>query len=470
MALTDPVPAHFHRAGLFRREVLQVGFLGAFGISMLDAFTPARAQAAPELPQKPRGARAKSVILVWMPGGPPQMHLWDLKPDSPAECRGTARPIRTTAPGIPFGHWLPLLAGQAHHLALLRTVTLNAEDDNHNLGHHKLLSAVNFKPAGSGDYASRFDWPGMGAVVSAFKQNETGLPASILLPFQVIERAQPLPGQLAGWMGGRFDPWAIEQDPNAPDFHVPDLMPLPGFSVERLEGRKRLLREVDRYRKDLDRELSVRQLNATQERAFTVATSAATREAFDLGKEPERLRERYGRHLFGQSLLLARRLAGCGVRFVQVNLGGENHWDFHQREDAMLQERVPPFDQGFSALLEDLHARGMLEETLVICMGEMGRNPRLGAPTAGGTPGVPDGRNHWQWCWTALFAGGGVRGGAAVGESDEWAAHPNGEAYFPADIGATVYQALGIDPRSEVRDLQDRPVVVNDGESIEKLF
>lgn len=471
METTGRVPRHRHRAGMARRELLQVGLLGALGIESTPAFGQAVA--------RPRG-RAKHVILVWLPGGPPQMQLWDLKPDSPAECRGSARAIRTSAPGIVFGQWLPETAKVAHHLALVQTVTLGAEDDNHNLGHHKVLSAIDHKPPGTGDFASRKDWPGMGAVAAAFTSTRSGLPASVILPFQVIERAQPLPGQLAGWMGSRYDPWCIEQDPSSPGFHVPDLSPLPGFAVERLGNRRRLLASVDAYRRDLDRQLSVRQLHDTQARAFTVATSPATRAAFDLEQEPRRLRERYGtgegapeqsrQRTFGPSLLLARRLVEAGVRFVQVNLGGENFWDFHEREDAAMTEKMPHFDRGFSVLIEDLHQRGLLEETLVLCLGEMGRNPRLGAPTAGGTPGVPDGRNHWQWCWTALFAGGGVRGGIAVGESDELAGHPKSEAYYPSALGATVYAALGIDPRSEVRDLEDRPVAINAGEVIEKLF
>jgi len=410
------------------------------------------------------------VILVWMPGGPPHMQLWDLKTGSPAECRGSARPIPTSAPGIELGHWLPQTARQAHHLALLRTLTLHAEDDNHNLGHHKVLSAIDHKPAGSGDFASRNDWPGIGAVVGAFRDSERGLPPGIILPFQIIERGQPLPGQLAGWMGSRHDPWAIEQDPSRPDFRVPDLMPLPGLALEKISNRKRLLAAVDRYRADLDRQLSVRQLRDVQKRAFQVITSSDTRNAFDVSQEPEAVRDRYGRHLFGQSLLLARRLVAAGVRFVQVNLGNENHWDFHQREDEFLKERTPAFDQGFSALIEDLARQGLLDETLVLCTGEMGRNPRLGAPTAGGTPGIPDGRNHWQWCWTAVLAGGGVRGGAVVGESDRFAGYPDGEAYTPADLGATVYSALGISPRAEVLDLQDRPMIINAGEVIAKLF
>lgn len=461
MTVHPRISSHRHGTGMQRRELLQVGCLGALGVSLQAAYGAVGAGAT---------GKARSVILVWLPGGPPQMQLWDLKPDSPAECRGSARPIPTSAPGIQFGHWLPKLASQAHHLALLRTLTLHAEDDNHNLGHHKVLAGIDFKPPGSGDFASRHDWPGMGAVAAALRPSTKGLPSSVILPFQVIERGTPLPGQLAGCLGGRYDPWAIEQDPSRPDFRVPDLTPLPALGVERVSGRRRLLDAVDRYRRDLDQELPARLLSAASERAFTVLTSDRTRDAFDLAREPEPLRERYGRHMFGQSLLLARRLVEHGVRFVQVNLGGENHWDFHEIEDRRLGERIPPFDEGFSALLEDLHQRGLLEETLVVCTGEMGRNPRLGAPTAGGTPGVPDGRNHWQWCWTVLLAGAGMIRGAVVGQSDRWSGYPDSEAYTPSDLAATVYTALGIDPRTVLRDLQDRPLQVNDGMPIRPLF
>jgi Protein of unknown function (DUF1501) len=454
---------HLHRTGICRRELLQVGFLGALGMTLAEVLGPPAASAGTR-------RRAKSVILVWMPGGPPQMQLWDLKPDSPSGMRGSARPIRTSAPGLELGHWLPLTARQAHHLALLRTLTLRAEDDNHNLGHHKVLAAIDFKPPGSGDYASRFDWPSLGSVITALGGSAGGLPPAVHLPLPMLDGGKPDPGQSAGWLGSRFDPWQVTGDPSRPDFRVPDLMPLPGMAVERLGSRQRLLAAVDRARRDLDRDLAVRQLNYTQELAFTVATSAAARAAFDLAQEPPALRDRYGMHPFGQSLLLARRLVEAGVTFVQANMGGMNSWDAHQDEDGYLKRLMPPFDQGFSALLEDLHQRGLLDETLILCTGEMGRNPRLGAPTAGGTPGIPDGRNHWQWCWTAVFAGGGTRGGIAVGQSDACAAYPDDDACSPADLGATVYAALGLDPRAELPDLEGRPRVVNEGRVIEKLF
>ncbi|HTE17384.1 MAG TPA: DUF1501 domain-containing protein [Armatimonadota bacterium] len=466
MHRTQVIP-HFHRSAMCRREVLQVGFSGALGMSMLSAFGPRRAEAAA------KGPKAKGVILVWMPGGPPQMQFWDPKPDSPAECRGTAKPIKTPAPGLEIGHRLPLIAQQGHRFALVRSITLNAEDDNHILGDQKLLSAINPTPANFTPFANRDEWPSMGSVITYAKPNTTGLPTAIHVPYRVRFSNQGVVGESAGWLGSKYDPWLTQGDPNAPDFHVPDLLPVPGFTVDRLGHRQRLLEQIDAHRRDLDTDLGARQLTDAQQRAFSVTTSQETRRAFDLKQETDALRDRYGRHIWGQSLLLARRLSQAGVKFVQVNLGDHvNYWDYHEREDALMDQHCPPFDKAFSAFLEDLHGQGMLDETLVLCLSEMGRNPILGKSVAGAAANAAtrDGRNHWQWCWTGLVAGAGVRGGTVVGESDEWAGYVKSDPVFPADIGATVYQAMGIDPRLEVRDIQNRPMYVNDGHVIDKLF
>ncbi len=462
---TSPLMPHAHHSGMLRREVLQVGMLGAFGASMASAFTARPAGAEP--------ARAKSVILVWMPGGPPQMQFWDLKPDSPTQCRGTAKPISTSADGIQLGSRLPLLAKQAHRFALLRSITLNAEDDNHILGDQKLLGALNQTPANFKAFRHREEWPSMGSVITYFRPNASGLPTAVHVPREVRFTNQPVVGESAGWLGSRYDPWLTDGDPNKPDYRVPDLLPLPGFTVERLEGRRQLLGQVDQYRRDLDQQLDGRQFSDARERAFQVATSAETRRAFDLTKEPEALRDRYGRHMWGQSMLLARRLAQAGVKYVQVNLGDHvNYWDYHSGEDASMDKHCPPFDQGFAALLQDLHDQGMLRETLVLCLSEMGRNPVLGRAVTGAAMNAaePNGRNHWQWCWTGVIAGAGVRGGGAYGESDEWAGYVKSDPVFPADIGATVFRSMGIPRGVEVRDIVDRPVYVNEGHFLDRLF
>jgi hypothetical protein len=457
-------PDHVHRTGICRREILQVGFLGALGI--WAGQDHGRAE------NRPRPSRATRVILVWMPGGPPQMQLWDPKPDSPAQCRGSAKPIPTSAPGVRIGSRLPLTARQAHRFCLVRTLTLDAEDENHIPGHQEVLAGIDRRPPTFKSFATRDDWPSLGSVITALKPTSTGLPAAIHLPLRIRYEGAPVPGEAAGWLGSKYDPWIVEADPNAPGFRVPDLAPLPGLTVDRLAHRQALLAAVDGARRDLDEDLGIRQLADVQRHAFTVTTSAATRRAFDLTQEPAALRERYGRHTWGQSLLLARRLAQAGVTFVQVNLGGLNAWDYHQQEDQSMDRMMPPFDQAFSAFLEDLHQQGLLADTLVICTSEMGRNPVLGKAVTGAAMNAaePDGRNHWQWVWSGVFAGAGVRGGTVVGESDAWAGYPDGDGYMPADLGATVYHALGIDPRTEVVDLLGRPQVINAGRVIERLF
>jgi hypothetical protein len=459
------VVPHWHAPVMRRREVLQAGFSAALGSTMAGAFArPAGAARAP---------RAKGVLVVWMPGGPPQMQFWDPKPDSPVECRGTARPIPTSAPGVQIGARLPLIAQQAHRFAVVRSVTLDAEDENHIPGGQELLGAINQRPANFKFFANRGEYPSMGSVVSYFKPNTNGLPTAVHVPYKVRFQNQGVPGETAGWLGGRYDPWLTDGDPNKPDYRVPDLLPLPGFGVERLDNRRRLLEQIDGHRRDLEADLGARQLGDSQARAFRVATSTETRRAFDLAQESDALRDRYGRHTWGQSLLLGRRLLQAGVKFVQVNLGDHvNYWDYHDAEDKMMDAHCPPFDKALSAFFEDMGQQGMLDDHLVLVLTEMGRNPILGRTVTGAAANAatPNGRNHWQWCWSALMAGAGVRGGTVYGESDEWSGYVKEHPVFPADIGATVFHTLGIPQHCEVRDLEDRPLFINTGEVLEKLF
>jgi hypothetical protein len=459
---------HNHGTGFCRRELLQVGFSAALGFSLSDlaAARPARADSGAGF------GTAKHVLLVWLPGGPSHMQFWDLKPDSPSQAKGSARPIKTSAEGIDIGHVLPKIARQMHHVALIRSLTLGAEDDNHELGHQKMLAGLKKRVPGAGIHDSRKDWPSLGSVVSALKPVATGLPSSIHLPVRMHNQGMPFSGETAGMLGGRYDPWLISGDPNSPAFRVPDLMPLPGFTLDRIGHRRRLLAEVDQFRRDLEGDPVIGKLDAVNQRAYEITTSSRTRDAFDLSREPGALRDRYGRHLYGQSLLLSRRLIESGVRFVQANMGPMNSWDWHNDEDRAIGNMVPPWDQAFSTLLEDLHDRGLLKETLVLAMSEMGRNPILGRSVTGAAANAanPGGRNHWQNCWSMAVAGGGIHGGTVVGQSDELGGFPDGEAFYPNDVAATVYHALGIDPRSELYDLEGRPLVINDGTPITRLF
>lgn len=460
---------HLHRTGFCRREVLQVGFCAGLGL-MLPQLT-ARAATADGAARTGIG-KAKHVILIWLPGGPSQMQMWDVKPDSPSQAKGTAQPIRTSADGIEIGHILPKVAQQMHHVALIRSLTLGAEDDNHEIGHQKMLAGLKKRVPGAGIHDSRRDWPSLGSMIGALRPVGTGLPSSIHMPVRMTNQGMPFSGESAGMLGGKFDPWLITGDPNSTSFRVPDLMPLPGFTLDRIASRRRLLNEVDQYRRDLDRDAQIDKLSAVNQRAFEITTSARTRDAFDLTREPSPLRDRYGRHLYGQSLLLARRLVESGVRFVQANMGPMNSWDWHNNEDKYIAQQLPPWDQAFSTLLADLHERGMLEETLVLAMSEMGRNPILGKAVTGAAANAanPSGRNHWQNCWSMALAGGGIRGGTVVGKSDEVAGFPEGEGFYPNDVAATVFHALGIDPRAELADFEGRPLIINDGTPITRLF
>lgn len=464
---TPQIFPHAHRTGICRREVLQVGFSAALGLALSDLGPPRVVSAAVN-----GFGKAKHVLVIWLPGGPSQMQLWDVKPDSPTQAKGTAKPIKTSAMGVEIGHVLPRVARQMHHVALIRSLTLGAEDDNHEIGHQKMLAGLKTRVVGAGIHDSRKDWPSLGSVVAALKPVASGLPCSIHLPVRMTNRGMPFSGESAGMLGGRYDPWILEGDPNSPSFRVPDLMPLAGMTVDRIANRRQLLAEVDQHRRDLERDPSIGKLDAVNQRAFEITTSSRTREAFDLTKEPDALRDRYGRHLYGQTLLLSRRLIENGVRFVQANMGPMNSWDWHNDEDNYIARQLPPWDQAFSVLLEDLEARGLLQETLVLAMSEMGRNPILGRAVTGAAANAanPSGRNHWQYCWSMALAGGGVRGGTVVGQSDELAGYPDGEAFYPNDVAATVYSALGIDPRAEVVDMEGRPLVINDGTPIARLF
>jgi hypothetical protein len=466
----SPLPSkHRHGTGFCRREVLQVGFSAAFGIGLADLIS-----ASPSLAEG-MGAgfgKAKQVILIWIPGGPSQMQMWDLKPESPTQAKGTAVPISTSADGIQIGHILPKTAKLMHRVSLIRSLTLGAEDDNHEIGHQKMLAGLKKRFPGAGIHDSRRDWPSYGSVVSALRPVRTGLPSSIHLPIRMTNQGMPFSGESAGMLGGKYDPWLISGDPNSPAFRVPDLMPMAGMTLDRISHRRQLLAEVDQHRRDLERDPLLGKLDAVNQRAFEITTSSRTRDAFDLSREPAALRDRYGRHLYGQTLLLSRRLVESGVRFVQANMGPMNSWDWHNDEDNYIQRQLPPWDQAFSTLLLDLQERGMLQETLVLALSEMGRNPILGRAVTGAVMNAanPGGRNHWQWCWSMALAGGGVRGGTVVGKSDELAGHPDGEGFYPNDVGATIYHALGISRHSTVHDVEDRPFEINDGTPITRLF
>jgi uncharacterized protein DUF1501 len=456
---------HRHNIGINRREVVQAGFTGLLGLGLVDILNGRRASASS--PTAQGGPKAKSVILVFMTGAPSHQDIWDIDMNRPVEYRGEARSIKTNVAGIEISEHLPMLARMADGYSIVRS--MHHSTNVHEFGTHFMLTGIDQVPQGARHFATRADWPAMGSILSFARPSTNGLPSAVILP-TYLNNGYGFSGQHGGIMGSRYDPWVIDKDPSKPDFRVPDLQPGPGLTVDRLDNRRALLNRIDRHREDLAGAFEVRQLSESQQRAFTTLTGPRTRDAFDLSKEAQAVRERYGMHMFGQSLLLARRLVEAGVGLVQANMGHMNNWDTHTDNFGQLKNRLlPPFDRAFSALLEDLSQRGLLEETLVIAVGEFGRTPKVGTDNGGGIT-AQGGRDHWGGVFSAVWAGGGVQGGRIVGKSDAQAAFPDGQGYLPSDLSATVFTALGIPLTTEFRDIQGRPFPVTTGSVIQGLF
>jgi len=448
------VPPYRHPIGVTRRELLQVGYSGLLGLglsSLPAAAGPAR--------------RPKSVLLVFLTGAASQLETFDPKPEAPPEIRGEFGTIATALPGVRFSEHLPRLAARADKYAVVRT--LSHRENNHLVATHHLLTGHQMPGAFFDKVASRDDWPGYGGAVNYLKPPVGGLPGGVNLPTFLVEGPLTWPGQHAGFLGPRYDPWQVVGDPNSPAFRVDNVRPGPGLDVDHLADRQGLLDRMNRQQDWLAKSAEGRRLSDQQDRAFALLTSGRVAQAFDLGREPPAVRDRYGRHPFGQSLLLARRLVEAGVPVVQANMGRVQNWDSHSDIFARLKDKLlPPLDQGVSALLDDLSASGLLAETLVVMLGEFGRTPKLSY-----LPGQSKiGRDHWAPCFSGLFAGAGVRGGQVIGKSDATAAYPTTTPYSPDDVGATVYHVLGIDPASEVRDRLGRPVQLNRGQVMRSLF
>lgn len=449
----------FRRGHRSRREVLRVGALTLSGLGLPGLFRArARAEAAPT-------RRARACILIFQWGGPSQLDTWDPKPDAPEEIRGEFKPIPTRTPGLFISEHFPRLAQQTQRLAVIRS--MSHDDPAHLSTAHRTLTG-HLAPTPKSDAAgpSPNDWPHLGSIVSRIRPNGKTLPQAITMPWVVAHPAAPggkAPGQNAGWLGRAYDPFRIDGDPNAPDFRVSGLGLPEGLSADRMSDRRDLLNEL---RTSLDVPGSApKSWDGFQTRALDAIVSAEARGAFEVQREDPRLRDRYGRHIHGQCLLLARRLVEAGVELVTVNWhnDGQNFWDTHVENFHHLKDRLmPPADQGFSALLDDLDDRGMLDETLVVWVGEFGRTPRISRGNAG--------REHWPRCYSAALAGGGIRGGQVIGASDKWAAHPTTDPVSPDDLGATILHALGIDPATQLHDPLGRPLRINDGEPLVQLF
>jgi hypothetical protein len=410
---------------------------------------------------------AKSCIWIFLSGGPSQYETFDPKPDAPLEYRGTFKPIRTNVPGIDVTEHLPLLAKQAHRYALIRSLTHT--EPNHPAGCYWLMTGYKYPRATSLSAAlSREDRPHHGSVLARLRPtDDPGLPSFVTLPEQIQPNGPIRSGQHAGFLGAAYDPMVIHSDPNAPDFTPGELKISEGLSGDRLLRRRALLRQTNRLTAaesgDLDAPLQPQYV-----KAFDLLTGGAANRAFDLSRETAATKDRYGRHVFGQSTLLARRLVEAGVRLVAVNWvrhdygNGGQGWDTHEKHlQWSKDELLPPTDRAVSALLEDLAQRGLLDETLVVVTGEFGRTPKFNPQ---------GGRDHWPNVFSTLVAGGGIRGGQVYGSSTRDGAYVASDPVTPGDLAATLYHCLGVDPRAEITDQQNRPFAISDGEVLSRLL
>jgi hypothetical protein len=470
--------------GLSRREFLRVGGLAPVGLG-LGQLLGHEARAARQTPPKLK-PRAKSVLIIFMEGGPSHIDLWDMKPDAPAEVRGEFKPIETTVPGLHVCEHLPLLSRQMHRLALVRSMTHSITD--HNAGTYYSLTGQ--YPVAGGRLIIQDtprNFPCIGGVAAKLRPTGRALPDAFHVGEIMSNLGVDIAGQSAGFLGAAYDPF-VTGDPSLPGYEVPGLALSREVSLARLRGRGELLQRLDRRLGEAGDDPALGRADVFTRKAFELIASPEVRRAFNLSREPSALRERYGTdpgsdrsiearkfgglpHL-GQCMLLARRLIEAGTRLVTLITGRriDQAWDTHRQHFGLLKRSLcPMFDRSLSALLEDMDERGLLDETLVAIFGEFGRTPKLGqiVSSAGATA---NGRDHWPYCYTALFAGAGVPRGAVLGASDKQGGHPRGESYGPADLAATIYTALGIPPETEIRDPLNRPLPLTRGRAIGGLL
>jgi hypothetical protein len=412
----------------------------------------------------PRESRpsAKHCILVYLLGGPSHLDMWDPKPKAPAEIRGPFEPIATAVPGVQFTEHLPRLARRADQLAIVRSVS-HDNNDHPYMAYYTLTGRVSPVPLGANTVLapSRSDDPHMGAIVSKFKHADTNVPGYVAIP-ELTVRMAPVPvagGGRAGYLGPRYDPLPVNDDPTRP---IASLALPTGVSAARLNGREELLAVLDGRTLKTQR---AAEYAAARRTAMRLTRSIGGGGMFELSAEAAALRDSYGRGRFGQSLLLARRLVERGVSFVGVHFNYMSKcdgWDTHKNNFTCLKhELLPLFDRGLSALLDDLAVRGLLEETLVVVMGEFGRTPKINADS---------GRDHWGLCGSVVLAGGGVNRGIVVGASDKIGAYPAAEPVSPPDVTATIFHALGLDPKQLMSDGQGRPLALSTGQPVAELF
>ena len=444
-----------------RRDILRTGLAGLFGLG-LRPFETLGALAAPATRTGP--GKAKSVILIFNGGAPSHIDLWDPKPEAPSEIRGIFSAVDTNVPGIRVSELLPRMAKRMDKVALIRSV--HHEHTSHNSGMYWATAGRPYRVDSTLINPSRTDLPGVGTLVGWLAQRDgfsRDVPPYVITPFPHCDsKLYITPGQFGGCLGSRYDPFVLDDDPNAAGFRVRNLALDPSLTPDRLRERLNLLRDLGNP-SAASASPQAADLDVFNQQAASILQSGKAAEAFDLSKEPDSVRERYGRHSWGQSHLLARRLVEAGTRFVTTVNGPSITWDTHKDNFNTLKNRlVPPMDQAYAALLDDLDERGLLDTTLVVWMGEFGRTPKIN---------VDAGRDHWPGCYSVLLAGGGIRGGQIIGASDSTGAYPKDRPTTPADIHATMYAALGYDVRSiSYQSADGRPIALTEGVPMSEVF
>ena len=470
--------------GVTRREMIQAGAISLLGLGM-NHLGALRAMGA----AAPGQAKAKRVIYIFLSGGLAQHESFDMKPDAPAEYRGEFKPIATRTPGIQICEHLPMLAQRSNKWALVRSLTHGSND--HSLGHHIMLTGRSEAPLGfDRTKPQSTDFPGIASLVTALVPKRNNLPPAIVLPEKMKHReGRVVNGQLAGMMGSRHDPWFLEMSPYHPAhygafpeylFHhekgflkdeqlqwqAPHLSLPQGLSLDRVRDRVGLRAALESQSEALGA-LADDGFDQYRQAAISLLTNSKVHDAFSLAKVSPQTLDRYGRNSFGWSLIMARRMLEAGVSLVQVNLGNNESWDTHQNAWPNLKNYLlPPMDRAVSALLDDLEAGGLLEETLIVMGSEFGRTPKIS--TLKGAVGA--GRDHWGSVQTLFFAGGGVRGGNVIGSSDKIGGFPDSDAQRPENMAATIYEALGLPREITWTDLQQRPHFLYDAEPIKGLM
>lgn len=450
--------------GISRREAMKIGGLSALGLSSSMLARPA----AHGMSASSQPAQAKSVILFWLLGGPPQHETWDPKPEASDDIRGEFGVIQTKTPGLLVGELMPKTAELVDRIAVLRSVV--SHDNAHSSSGYQMLTGVQHKPLTAENVVSKRPnlHPSLGAMVRKFMPENGGLPSAISLPYHIANDGEIIwPGQGGGFMGKKYDPWLIKCDPSRPDFSPPAIALSDKISPLRFSERKSLLAELNHNLGTLNRTSEISEEAIYDEQAIELLTEGKTRNAFRIDKESAKTRERFGMTRFGQSCLLARRLVESGVKLVSVNwtrlknAPNNGTWDTHAVHNKSLKDHLMPImDQAYSALLLDLEQRGMLEDTLVAWVGEFGHTPKFNKNA---------GRDHWGRCFSVSLAGGGIRGGVVHGKSDKMAADPIEGKVEPKDITATILDRMGLAPTTEYHDDEGRPLPLSRGRVIKEI-